>query len=504
MADDYRFLEMLVKRRKTFEQEPYDAIDALVFSNMAGMPLRGIVASLPKDGEPNVTISVNSVCKAILSRNRKENFLNADSKRFLAILRGSPRYKEVDLCAYLNTYDKENVTGISAVTAILPKPTGKSKHMPMGEMVVAYAGTGAEIERWIENLRLLYAESVPAQKAALGYMEGVADLFPENWIHAAGYSKGDRFATEAAMKLSEGSSKRLASLYCVDGPGFNERIARSTYWHKKYVLLKMKLGDKMRTLSPEKMIVGGLLLDMPGKTRDFFKTDGENFLCHDLYNFRFKNGDFAVVEGNKPHPGYIRFCEALQKTLMKFSMERRVSLVDSLECIIKTHDIVTFADLATVLQKPKVFESIGNLSVAEKAALTTFAANLVTNIKKEKFDYNGNNSAMKALNTAKKVVLGDLVNPIPRLIRVLGAFTIVVDAVLDAIKDVFKKIGGFFKRKPKEEAIVADSAERVLPLKGYANSEKTRTVRQQRRAAKAAGKKMTIGPKTAGTGRGAL
>ncbi len=261
----------------SFEQAPLNEVDSLIFALLSFVEYKDIVAA--EHGAP--TISLVGAATTFFARNPDFKKLSMGvivPKGIFKLLRDAKdcrRFKNVGLKGYVNRIDLKEETQFSAVTFVLET----------GETVVAYRGTDDTLIGWKENFNMSFMDIVPAQKYAKEYLERVAEN-TKGPIYVAGHSKGGNLAVYAAISVSKELQRRIAGVWCHDGPGFRN------VWLKDPNYLNIK--PRIKTLVPEASIVGMLLEHEEDYT--VVKSRQKGAWQHDALNWEIIGGSFVYLQ----------------------------------------------------------------------------------------------------------------------------------------------------------------------------------------------------------------
>lgn len=226
----------------SFEADPINEVDNLIFSLISYVDLAGIVSS--KHSEDPV--SLQAAANAFFAKNpdlRRVSIgliIPRDIIRLFRAVRDCRRYRGVRIKAYTNLIDVEREMQFSAMTFVLPT----------GETVVAYRGTDDTIVGWKENFNMSFLDVIPSQKAAALYLD-LAAKYSEGAIYVTGHSKGGNLAVYGATHCGDAAKERIVRVWSNDGPGFANGLPETDAY--------LDLRPRIRTLIPQSSVVGVLL-----------------------------------------------------------------------------------------------------------------------------------------------------------------------------------------------------------------------------------------------------
>lgn len=194
----------------SFEQEPFNQIDAAIFSQFSLLDFDGIVPNSGK-GRPLWEVFELYLGKgyrvkdpvSLLISNKQHYLFEAAAK--------APRYKDLLVSNYVRIYEEKNPCQFEAMTVNLGD-----------KILISFGGTDDTILGWHEDFELLYLEEIPCHKYGKKYLSKVAKT-TENDILICGHSKGANIAMEVLLSASEDLFARIPKVYCFDGPGISQK-----------------------------------------------------------------------------------------------------------------------------------------------------------------------------------------------------------------------------------------------------------------------------------------
>ena len=213
--------------------------------------------------------------------------------------------------------------------------------LPDGTVVPSFAGTGAEIDSWVEDGRMATTDQgVDAQKAAADYLQWLMELHPEAQFILNGYSKGGNAALYAAIRCLD--IGRITRIFNFDGPGFGDKLLNDPEFAQKYKELQLYLGDKLYYLSPENSLVGHLMNDHPYYI--YLDTDGFVFVDHDYTTWKWlPDGSISRVETRTELSLQVE--QIMEDLLANFNDAEMDRFYDMLSELALRYDIHTVSDL---------------------------------------------------------------------------------------------------------------------------------------------------------------
>ena len=308
----------------SFEQDPLNEVDSLIFSLVSYIEFKGIVS----EAHGGATVSLRAAANSFFARHpdpRKISMGLIVPKEIIKLLRAvreCRRFRSVGMKGYVNRIDTEVQTQFSAVTFCLGT----------GETVVAYRGTDDTLVGWKENFNMSFMDVVPAQAYAADYLNAAA-LHCTGQIYVTGHSKGGNLSVYAAIHCRPEVRKRLARVWCNDGPGFR------TAWFQNPDYIDIK--PYIRTLVPQSSLVGMLLEHDESYT--VVKSRQVGLFQHDGLTWEVQGNAFLrvhdVTEESK------RTNRALKEWLQNLSPEQRYQFCDALFRLLSSDNAATLTDL---------------------------------------------------------------------------------------------------------------------------------------------------------------
>ena len=254
-----------------FSQDPLNAVDNLIFSELAYSDLEGLVPQTFEEGG----VPLSRVCDGYLSAGCDQKELINNPRPLLIAAAASRRFRDVLLSAFRDVVDEEKQEQFSAVTFTPPQ----------GPVYVAYRGTDTTLTGWREDFNLSFLAETPAQQQAARYLTE-AVRHTGRPVIAGGHSKGGNLAVYAAAFCEQDARDRLLYVCSNDGPGFNGKVADSAEYEA--------ILPKVRLFLPESSLVGVLMANK-GK-RILVKSTARGPQQHDPYTWEVMGNAFVTAE----------------------------------------------------------------------------------------------------------------------------------------------------------------------------------------------------------------
>ena len=221
-------------------QDGFNEVDNLLLCIVSYIDFRRITQLHSFD--PGSAMPIGDVCALLTEKDEQRGLSPEDYIPVMRAMAASPRFRDVKMFAFEDSYDEEKVMQFSAVSFLLPDDS----------VFVAYRGTDTTLVGWVEDFNMSFMTAVPAQLRAVDYAVEVAKRTPRRQLRIGGHSKGGNLAAYAAIHLPEKlQTKRLLAAYNNDGPGFNKAVLESDGF--------ARAAEKIHTFVPQSSAVGMLL-----------------------------------------------------------------------------------------------------------------------------------------------------------------------------------------------------------------------------------------------------
>ena len=221
-------------------QDGFNEVDNLLLCIVAYIDFRRIARL--RSFDPAYAMPIGDVCALLTEEDEQRGLSPEDYIPVMRAMAATPRFRDVRMFAFEDSYDEEKVMQFSAVSFLLPDDS----------VFVAYRGTDTTLVGWVEDFNMSFMTAVPAQLRAVDYAVEVAGRTPHRQLRIGGHSKGGNLAAYAAIYLPEKlQTKRLLAAYNNDGPGFNAEVLASDGF--------ARVAEKIHTFIPQSSAVGMLL-----------------------------------------------------------------------------------------------------------------------------------------------------------------------------------------------------------------------------------------------------
>ena len=160
---------------------PFNEIDALIFCEFAYLKLKGIV---PEEvGTDGVTLKEAAALffgsEDVEERSDMGILFGKNVVNLFKIMAASDRYKNLELCGFVERLDTVYEKQFAAITVLLGD----------GSSFIVFRGTDDSLVGWKEDFNMCFMTPVPCQEEALNYLIHAASRLPGN-LRVGGHSKG--------------------------------------------------------------------------------------------------------------------------------------------------------------------------------------------------------------------------------------------------------------------------------------------------------------------------
>lgn len=319
----------------SFEQAPFNAVDALAFTQFAYIPFDGLVPGL--DRMDRISLAKLSKDYFLQQKERGEDQHKSPlgvlvPPEIIDLFRMVPetkRFRNVRASFYVNDVEQEEEKQFCAMTFFVNEDV----------VFVAYRGTDDTIVGWKEDFNMAFMQTIPAQLESDRYLRGVArNLSSQGFdgkIYLGGHSKGGNLAVYAAMCAPEEVKEQIQCIYDFDGPGFSRQMIESD--------LYQEVCDKIYALVPQSSVVGMLLGHEENYT--VVRSSETGLLQHDALSWQILGSEFVTV--NRISGSSEIIDRSLKKWLQEMSREEIGDFVTALFAILGSSEAVTLTQLAS-------------------------------------------------------------------------------------------------------------------------------------------------------------
>lgn len=314
-------LDYLATEFATFEEKPFNDVDALVLSEICMVRFDDIAPGLK---EKSLFADIGTIVENLLSpKGRGVTFRDAlraelfDSmftglvpertKALLIALAASPRFRDILIRDYLSLFDTERQTQFAAMTFVHKREFA----------FLGFRGTDSSFTGWKEDFNMAFTWPVPAQDQAVRYVEAAASGLPKR-LMLGGHSKGGNLAVFAAANANPKVLARIERVYDFDGPGFKP----SVFTGEQYA----NLQDRIVKIVPTDSIVGMLM-----ESHDDYRvvvSDAKGINAHSGFTWQLDGDRFAFTDRISDSARFTD--QVMTEWLSSFSDDELAVIVDAI------------------------------------------------------------------------------------------------------------------------------------------------------------------------------
>ncbi len=316
-------IEYIKKTDVTFNKLEFNEVDNLAFSKLVYFHFDHLF----KDKE---SITIKEAYKLYL-KNPIGN-KNKDNIKTLKLMAQSKRYGNLKLFNFVDKRDVALEKQFAAITIGLNDET----------IFVAFRGTDNTLIGIKEDFNMSYMMKVPSQEEGVRYLNQVLKKNKYNVI-LGGHSKGGNIAIYAASFCKMRYKHRILAVYNNDGPGFFNKITKSSRYRK--------MLPKVKTYLPQTSVVGRLLYN--DSDHIIVKSKKMLIMQHDMNSWEVKNNLFVRYDHLNKESKYI---EKVFKSILTIPEEERAAFFNIFYNLLTSTGAKTIGDLSK--QKIKTFREL--------------------------------------------------------------------------------------------------------------------------------------------------
>jgi len=327
-------------------QVPLGEVDALVLSYLSYMPFGGVMAQGFGGGKVLLSAAAayfleNSLSSVCMMDSEKEDC------RLLAALAASERFGSMRVTGFTDSYDRAAEEQFAAVTFV-PES---------GPAFIAFRGTDGTVVGWKEDFNMSFVREVPAQRAALAYMEEAAKALSMPMI-LGGHSKGGNLAVYAAAFAPQAMRRSIVCVYNFDGPGFNEEVI---------ALPQFREADmRVHTFVPQSSVIGMLLWHAEPFT--VVKSDAPGLFQHNPYSWQVMGGRMMTLAERTRESKLAE--ETIKHWLTGLNAFEREQVIDGIYAVLSASDGKNVSDLFESKNVRAILKAVGNMDEETKEIIT--------------------------------------------------------------------------------------------------------------------------------------
>lgn len=264
-----------IKRQqdKTFQDEAFNEVDALVLAQFIYLKLDGLV---PTISEKKEAVYLYDLADHLdYDKVFADERYRKDNVELFNAMAESKRFRRMRMNYFSDITSVLAETQFSAMTVFLED----------GPVVIIYRGTDETMVGWKEDFNMSFKEPVTGQSLSALYLQQVSELV-EGKYTVLGHSKGGNFAVYASMNVEEKIQNRIEKVYSFDSPGFRPEILESVDFNR--------IKDRIIKFLPHSSIFGMLLQSK----EDFQVVEcfSIGILQHNPYNWQVSGNEFKKLD----------------------------------------------------------------------------------------------------------------------------------------------------------------------------------------------------------------
>ena len=308
----------------SFNQDPLNEVDNLIFSVLSYSDFSGVVPGLDKPGSVTLQEAADRIGPAPheVTTNLTRSFFAA-LPLLLEKCAQTERFANLELSHYIDRIEFAKAEQFSAVVFSLDEQL----HF------IAFSGTDDTLAGWKEDLEMSFREAVPAQRDATRYAQAVmANLSGDFYL--GGHSKGGNLAVYAAAHLTPEDQQRIIAVYNNDGPGFLANIIEKEGYQR--------IIHKVTTFIPQSS-VAGILLEHEEKFQ-IIRSNETGLMQHNAFSWEVLGKHFVYEQ--ELSKSSLVLSQAIRAWLNNISLEERSQFVEALFKVIDATGAKTLSELS--------------------------------------------------------------------------------------------------------------------------------------------------------------
>ena len=140
----------------TFRNVPFGEVDSLILSMLSYLDMKGIVPSTYESGAVPIQAAANSFFARYPDPKKVQMgvLIPKDIMRMMRAMKATNRFRNVEMCSFVNMIDPKTELQFSATTFLLGE----------GTAVVTYRGTDDSLVGWKEDMNMCFLPVVLMRK----------------------------------------------------------------------------------------------------------------------------------------------------------------------------------------------------------------------------------------------------------------------------------------------------------------------------------------------------
>lgn len=340
MADLFAYLKW--RGDLSFTNSPLNQIDALILSQLSYINFSGIISELPRKQKSLKQVATEfSNYQEKDSRSNLGLVINPKTIDLLQEAANTPRFSNIQLCNYKDSFNPNIEEQFCAITALLDDDSA----------VVIFRGTDDTIVGWKEDFNLALKQTVPAQKESLKYLENAIENFRFRTFFIAGHSKGGNLAIFSGAHLKPKYQNKIKAVYNFDGPGFVEEEITKPHF--------VEILKKTTTVFPQGSIIGMIF-----KHQNNFlvvQSDGFFIMQHDPFTWKLEGTSFLLCDKLEKSSAF--FHKIFNEWFISLDYSQKEELIKTIFDAVESTNAKTNSELTSnwVKNSGKIIKSLSDM-----------------------------------------------------------------------------------------------------------------------------------------------
>ncbi len=289
---------------------PFNAVDSLILAT---------ISYLDYPQEATLIRDLPGVCPA---PDEETITFFKEARALLCAAAMTERFAGIAVHHFASVLDGDRSIQFAAMTCDLPD----------GTHAIVFRGTDNSIVGWREDFNMAFESPVPAQTAAVRYLNEMAPLLTGELL-LCGHSKGGNLAVYAASHAAPEVQARIRTVDSFDGPGLDDATAAGEGY--------AAIARRIRSFVPSQSVVGLLMTYHPEYT--VVKSNAVSLLQHDTFTWQVLGTDLVRVTELDVSSQLVD--QTVHAWLSRVSPEERRSFVTTVFDLLEASGATTMKDL---------------------------------------------------------------------------------------------------------------------------------------------------------------
>lgn len=254
----------------TFEQDGFNEVDAVVFSQIAMIELDDLFKEYS-------SLTIFEIYNLMKHKGLKKYqhlglIIPTTIIKLISKMAHVKRYKNLLVSNYVNIIDNERQIQFSALTVKINDNLN----------CITFSGTDDTIVGWKENFNLICTQNVPAQIESVKYVEEIGKN--SDALIICGHSKGGNLSIYSTYEVNNETFNKIKRTYSIDGHG----LTHIPTYNDEFI----KRTKVICSIIPQFAIVGRLF-EHNEKTK-VVHSNAIGFYQHDTFSWEVKGKHFVI------------------------------------------------------------------------------------------------------------------------------------------------------------------------------------------------------------------